>query len=123
MQLKELYLLTQPLQILELYPLLEFQQTEQVHKLFTVLVTQGAVGYNTTAATGIGTQLATIVTEGGVGYSTHIKVGGGTTITLTNTPGALDILTFIVSYNGSVSIANTSFIVVGMAATNFKGVI
>ena len=90
---------------------------------FTVLVTQGAVGYNTTAATGIGTQLATIVTEGGVGYSTHIKVGGGTTITLTNSAGALDILTFIVSYNGSVSIANTSFTVVGMAATNFRGVI
>jgi len=90
---------------------------------FTVLVTQGAVGYNTTAATGIGTQLATIVTEGGVGYSTHIKVGGGTTITLTNTPGALDILTFIVSYNGNVSIANTSFTIVGIAATNFKGVI
>jgi hypothetical protein len=90
---------------------------------FTVLVTQGAVGYNTTAATGIGTQLATVVTEGGVGYSTHIKVGGGTTMTLTNTAGALDILTFIVSYNGNVSISNTSFTIVGMAATNFRGVI
>lgn len=89
---------------------------------FTVLVTQGAVGYNTTAATGIGTQLATIVTEGGVGYSTHIKVGSGTTITLTSTPGALDLLTFIVSYNG-VGVSNTSFTVIGMNAQNFRGVI
>ena len=91
-------------------------------KTFTVLVTQGATPYNTTSATGIGTQLATVVTDGNVAISTHIKVGSGTTITLTNSAGALDVLTFIVSYNG-VGIASTNFTIVGFAATDFRGVI
>ncbi len=66
---------------------------------FSVLVTQGASPTNTTAATGIGTQRATIVIHpGNVGYTTHIKVGAGSSIILTGTAGALDLLTFIVSY-------------------------
>jgi len=91
---------------------------------FTVLVTQGATPVNTTGAAGIGTQLASIrITPGNVGYSTHIKVGGGTSITLTNSASALDLLTFIVSYDGATSIANTSFKVVGFAATDFRNAI
>jgi len=91
---------------------------------FTVLVTQGAVAVNTTGAAGIGTQLASIrIIPGNVGYSTHIKVGGGTSITLTNSAGALDLLTFIVSYDGATSIANTSFKVVGFAATDFRNAV
>ena len=91
---------------------------------FSVLVTQGATPRNTTGATGIGTQLASIrITPGNVGYSTHIKVGGGTSITLTNNAGAFDLLTFIVSYDGNTSIGNTSFTVVGFAATDFRNAI
>mgnify|MGYP003342938920 CR=1 FL=1 len=91
---------------------------------FTVLVTQGATPVNTTGATGIGTVLASIrISPGNVGYSTHIKVGGGSSITLTNSAGALDLLTFIVSYDGATSIANTSFKVVGFAATDFRNAI
>ena len=91
---------------------------------FSVLVTQGVTPVNTTGATGIGTVLATVrITPGNVGYSTHIKVGGGTSMTLTNSAGALDLLTFIVSYNGATSIANTSFTVVGFAATDFRNAI
>ena len=91
---------------------------------YTVLVTQGATPYNVTAATGIGTILSTVViTPGNIGYSTHIKVGGGTTITLTNSAGALDLLTFVVSYDGATSIANTSFKIVGFAATDFRGIV
>ena len=90
---------------------------------FSAIVTQGGTPVNVTAATGIGTQLATIVTDGGVGYSTHIKVGSGTTLTLTNSAGAIDLLTFIVSYDGNTSVANTSFRVIGFAATDFRGVI
>lgn len=89
---------------------------------FTVLVTQGASPTNTTGATGIGTQLATVVTTGGVGYSTHIKVGAGSSIVLTGTEGALDLLTFIVSYDGN-SPANDTFKVVGFAATDFRNAI
>jgi len=91
---------------------------------FSVLVTQGATPRNTTGATGIGTQLASIrITPGNVGYSTHIKVGGGTSITLTNNAGAFDLLTFIVSYDGNTSIGNTSFTVVGFAATDFRNAV
>lgn len=90
---------------------------------FSVIVTQGASPVNITPATGIGTQLATVVDENGVGYSTHIRVGSGTTIRLTNTVGTMDLLTFIVSYNGSASIANTSFKILGFAQTDFRGVI
>ena len=89
---------------------------------FSVLVTQGASPTNTTGATGIGTQLATVVTTGGVGYSTHIKVGAGSSIILTGTAGALDLLTFIVSYDGN-SPANNTFKVVGFSATDFRNAI
>ena len=89
---------------------------------FSVLVTQGASPTNTTGATGIGTQLATVVTTGGVGYSTHIKVGAGSSIILTGTAGALDLLTFIVSYDGNAP-SNSAFRVVGFAATDFRNAI
>jgi hypothetical protein len=89
---------------------------------FSVLVTQGGSPTNTTAATGIGTQLATVVTAGGVGYSTHIKVGAGSSIILTGTAGALDLLTFIVSYDGTTP-SNSAFRVVGFAATDFRNAI
>lgn len=90
---------------------------------FTVLLTQAGTPYNTTNATGIGMQKATIVTEGGVGFSTHIKVSMGSTILLTSTAGALDILTFIVSYNGATPIQDNSFTVVGFGATDFRGLV
>jgi hypothetical protein len=89
---------------------------------FSVLVTQGGSPTNTTGATGIGTQLATVVTSGGVGYSTHIKVGAGSSIILTGTAGALDLLTFIVSYDGTAP-SNSAFRVVGFAATDFRNAI
>lgn len=90
---------------------------------FGVLITQGATPYNTTAAAGIGTVLATVkTTPGGVGYSTHIRVGGGTSTILTNTAGAVDLLTFIVSYDGNTP-SNSAFKVVGFAATDFRNAI
>ena len=90
---------------------------------FSVLVTQGASPTNTTAATGIGTQLATVrIHPGNVGYSTHIKVGAGSSIILTGTAGALDLLTFIVSYDGTAP-SNSAFRVVGFAATDFRNAI
>lgn len=90
---------------------------------FTVLVTQGATPYNTTAAAGIGTVLATVkTTPANVGYSTHIRVGGGTSAILTNTAGAMDLLTFIISYDGNTP-SNSAFKVVGFAATDFRNAI
>ena len=90
---------------------------------FTVLVTQGATPYNTTAAAGIGTLRATVTTTpANVGYTTHIRVGAGSSIILTNTAGALDLLTFIVSYDGTAP-SNSAFRVVGFAATDFRNAI
>lgn len=90
---------------------------------FGVLITQGATPYNTTAAAGIGTVLATVkTTPDGVGYSTHIRVGGGTSTILTNTAGAVDLLTFIISYDGNTP-SNSAFKVVGFAATDFRNAI
>lgn len=87
---------------------------------FTVLVTQGNTPFSTTAPTGIGTQFATVVTNNGVGYTTDVKVSFGSTLTLTPTAGALDLLTFIVVYDGSPSIANTSFKVIGYTGLDFR---
>jgi hypothetical protein len=90
---------------------------------FSVLVTQGGSPTNTTGATGIGTQLATVrIHPGNIGYSTHIKVGAGSSIILTGTAGALDLLTFIVSYDGTAP-SNSAFRVVGFAATDFRNAI
>ena len=87
---------------------------------FTVLVTQGNTPFSTTAPTGIGTQFATVVTTNGVGYTTDVKVSFGSTLTLTPTAGSLDLLTFIVFYDGSPSIAATNFKVLGGIGLNFR---
>jgi len=87
---------------------------------FTVLTTQGLTPFSTTAQTGIGTQFATVVTTNGVGYTTDVKVSFGSTLTLTNTVGAIDLLTFIVFYDGSPSIAATNFKVIGYTGLDFR---
>lgn len=88
---------------------------------FTILVSQAAIPYNITPTTGIGTIPATIVIGNGVGFSTNIKVSGGKAITLTNSSNSLDVLTFIVSYDGSTPITNNSFTIIGFASTDFRG--
>lgn len=87
---------------------------------FNVLVTQGATPFSTTVPTGIGTRFATVVTNNGVGYTTDVKVSSGSTITLTSAAGALDLLTFVVFYDGSTSIANTSFKVVAYTRSDLR---
>jgi len=91
---------------------------------FNVLVTQGATPVNTTGVLGIGTQLASIsITPGDVGVSTYIRVGSGNTIILTNSAGALDLLTFIVSYDGTAGITSANFKVVAFASTDFRNAV
>ncbi len=50
------------------------------------------------------------------------SVGAGSSIILTGTAGALDLLTFIVSYDGTAP-SNSAFRVVGFAATDFRNAI
>ena len=91
---------------------------------FSVLMTQGATPVNTTGVLGIGTQLASIrITPGDVGIATYIRVGSGNTIILTNSAGALDLLTFIVSYDGTATITNANFKVVAFASTDFRNAV
>ena len=69
----------------------------------TVIYNQNSAGTaNTTAATGISTNI-TLNPAGASGFSTTGLVGSGTTITLSTTAEDFDIVTYGIHYNGSGS--------------------
>ena len=78
-----------------------FPVTKNSATTFTILFTQNATGTaNTTAATGIGTNIR--LTPFGVsGFTTTSKVATASTITLSTTALDVDIVSFMVHYNGS----------------------
>jgi hypothetical protein len=78
-----------------------FPVTKNSATTFTILFTQNATGTaNTTAATGIGTNVR--LTPFGVsGFTTTSKVATASTITLSTTALDVDIVSFMVHYNGS----------------------
>jgi len=78
-----------------------FPVTKNSAATFTILFTQNATGTaNTTAATGIGTNVR--LTPFGVsGFTTTSKVATASTITLSTTALDVDIVSFMVHYNGS----------------------
>jgi hypothetical protein len=78
-----------------------FPATKNSATTFTILFTQNATGTaNTTAATGIGTNIR--LTPFGVsGFTTTSKVATASTITLSTTALDVDIVSFMVHYNGS----------------------
>ena len=79
----------------------------------TVLFTQNATGTaNTTAATGIGTNISVIGFEDGAtvaGISTRALVGSGTTLTLSNTASDRDFVSFFVHYTGGTNTTASSY--------------
>jgi hypothetical protein len=79
----------------------------------TVLFTQNATGTaNTTAATGIGTNITVIGFEDGAtvaGISTRALVGSGTTLTLSNTASDRDFVSFFVHYTGGTNTTASSY--------------
>lgn len=67
----------------------------------TLILNQNSTGTgNTTAATGIGTNI-TLTPTGVAGFTTAALVGSGTTVTLSTTAEDIDVVTFGIHYNGS----------------------
>lgn len=78
-----------------------FPVTKNSVTTFSILFTQNATGTaNTTAATGIGTNI-TLTPLGVSGFSTSARVATASTITLSTTASDVDIVTLSVHYNGS----------------------
>ena len=79
----------------------------------TVLFTQNATGTaNTTAATGIGTNITVIGFEDGAtvaGISTRALVGTATTVTLSTTASDRDFVSFFVHYTGGTNTTASSY--------------
>jgi len=66
----------------------------------TLLLNQNSAGTgNTTAATGIGTNI-TLTPTSVAGFTTAALVGSGTTVTLSSTAEDIDVVTFGIHYNG-----------------------
>jgi hypothetical protein len=79
----------------------------------TVIFTQNSAGTaNTTAATGIGTNITVIGFEDGAtvaGISTRALVGSATTVTLSNTASDRDFVSFFVHYTGGTNTTASSY--------------
>jgi hypothetical protein len=79
----------------------------------TVIFTQNATGTaNTTAATGIGTNITVIGFEDGAtvaGISTRALVGSATTVTLSTTASDRDFVSFFVHYTGGTNTTASSY--------------
>ena len=77
-----------------------FPVTANTFHTVTLLLNQNSTGTgNTTAATGIGTDI-TLTPSGVSGFSTNGYVGSGTTVTLSSTAEDIDVVTFGIHYNG-----------------------
>ena len=78
-----------------------FPVTANTFHTVTLLLNQNSAGTaNTTAATGIGTNI-TLTPSGVSGFTTAALVGSGTTVTLSATAEDIDVVTFGIHYNGS----------------------
>ena len=78
-----------------------FPVTANTFHTVTLLLNQNSTGTaNTTAATGIGTNI-TLTPSGVSGFTTAALVGSGTTVTLSTTAEDIDVVTFGIHYNGS----------------------
>jgi len=78
-----------------------FPVTANTFHTVTLIFNQNSTGTgNTTAATGIGTNI-TLTPSGVSGFTTAALVGSGTTVTLSSTAEDIDIVTIGIHYNGS----------------------
>jgi hypothetical protein len=97
-----------------------FPVTKNSATTFTILFTQNATGTaNTTALTGIGTNVR--LTPFGVsGFTTTSRVATASTITLSTTALDVDIVSFMVHYNGSGTGAVSNYKVYATNNTGFR---
>jgi hypothetical protein len=97
-----------------------FPVTKNSATTFTILFTQNATGTaNTTALTGIGTNVR--LTPFGVsGFTTTSRVATASTITLSTTALDVDIVSFMVHYNGSGTGTVSNYKVYATNNTGFR---
>ena len=87
---------------------------------FTILFTQNAAGTaNITAPAGIGTNVF-LSPQGVTGFTTTSKFATGSIITLSTTARDVDIVTFLVHYNGSGSGTASNYTVYATNNTGFR---
>lgn len=84
-----------------------FPVTKNSATTYTIIFTQNSTGTgNTTTSTGIATNIY-LTPFGVAGFTTSSKVSSGSTITISSVPLDVDIVSFMVHYNGSgTGIAN-----------------
>ena len=97
-----------------------FPVTKSSATTFTILFTQNATGTaNTTALTGIGTNVR-LTPYGVSGFTTTSRVATASTITLSTTALDVDIVSFMVHYNGSGTGTVSNYKVYATNNTEFR---
>ena len=97
-----------------------FPVTKSSATTFTILFTQNATGTaNTTALTGIGTNIR-LTPYGVSGFTTTSRVATASTITLSTTALDVDIVSFMVHYNGSGTGTVSNYKVYATNNTGFR---
>jgi hypothetical protein len=97
-----------------------FPVTKNSATTFTILFTQNATGTaNTTALTGIGTNVR-LTPYGVSGFTTTSRVATASTITLSTTALDVDIVSFVVHYNGSGTGTVSNYKVYATNNTGFR---
>lgn len=98
-----------------------FPATKNSVTTFTIFITQNSAGTgNTTAVTGVGTNIQLWATGATAGLTTSARVSTASTITLPTTGLDVDIVTFAVHYNGAGAATTTNYTVYATDTSSFR---
>jgi len=98
-----------------------FPATKNSVTTFTIFITQNSAGTgNTTAVTGIGTNIHLLPTGATAGLTTSARVSTASTITLPTTGLDIDIVTFAVHYDGAGAATTTNYAVYASDISSFR---
>jgi len=98
-----------------------FPATKNSVTTFTIFITQNSAGTgNTTAVTGVGTNIQLWTTGATTGLTTSARVSTASTITLPTTGLDVDIVTFAVHYNGAGAATTTNYTVYATDTSSFR---
>jgi len=98
-----------------------FPATKNSVTTFTIFVTQNSAGTgNTTAITGIGTNIILWPIGATSGLTTSARVSTASTLTMSSTGSDVDIMTFAVHYNGSGAATTSNYNVYATDTSSFR---
>jgi len=98
-----------------------FPATKNSVTTFTILITQNSSGTgNTTAVTGVGTNIQLWPIGASSGLTTSARVSTASTLTMSSTGSDIDIMTFAVHYNGSGAATTSNYTVFGSDVSSFR---